>query len=96
VLFRRWRASPLLVEVSSDHPKVALELLLLDRLTNVSDAGSDVAVRIGHLSDSSLIAVHVSETKRVSLPPGVPGPAWRSPEGAVLQRRWVVPAAPRA
>ncbi|HEY2510996.1 MAG TPA: LysR family transcriptional regulator [Polyangiaceae bacterium] len=45
--------------------EVQVRLLLLDRLVNLIDEGIDVAVRIAHLPDSSLVAVRVGEVRRV-------------------------------
>jgi DNA-binding transcriptional LysR family regulator len=47
------------------YPQVQARLLLLDRTVNLLDEGIDVAVRIGHLPDSSLIAVKTGEVRRV-------------------------------
>ena len=47
------------------YPSVQVRLLLLDRVVNVIDEGMDVAVRIGHLPDSGLIAIKVGEVRRL-------------------------------
>ena len=47
------------------YPEVQARLLLLDRTVNLLDEGIDAAVRIGHLPDSSLIAVKTGEVRRV-------------------------------
>ncbi len=47
------------------HPGVRVRLLLLDRLVNIVDEGIDVAVRIAHLPDSSLVATAVGSVRRV-------------------------------
>jgi DNA-binding transcriptional LysR family regulator len=47
------------------YPEVQARLLLLDRTVNLLDEGIDAAVRIGHLPDSSLIAVKAGEVRRV-------------------------------
>lgn len=46
-------------------PAVQARLLLLDRTVNLVDEGVDVALRIGHLPHSSLIAVRVGEVRRM-------------------------------
>ncbi len=47
------------------HAGLDLELLLDDRLVDMVDEGIDVSVRIGWLSDSSLIARHLCDSPRV-------------------------------
>jgi DNA-binding transcriptional LysR family regulator len=46
-------------------PEVTARLHLLDRPVNLIDEGVDVALRLAHLPDSSLVAVRVGEVKRV-------------------------------
>src|SRR3984957_15576488 len=48
-----------------EYPEVQARLLLLDRTVNLLEEGIDAAVRIGHLPDSSLIAVKTGEVRRV-------------------------------
>jgi DNA-binding transcriptional LysR family regulator len=42
-----------------------IDLMLVDRALNLVEEGIDVAVRIGRLTDSSLVAVPVGEVRRV-------------------------------
>jgi DNA-binding transcriptional LysR family regulator len=48
--------APALHEFLSEHPEVQLELTLEDRVVNIVEAGYDLAIRIGPLPDSNLIA----------------------------------------
>lgn len=47
------------------YPDVSVRLQLLDRPVSLIDEGIDIALRIAHLPDSSLIAVPVGEVRRV-------------------------------
>ena len=65
VLFGRRYIAPMVSAFVHRHPKVSAELLFVDRVVNQVEEGVDVAVRIGHLRDSSLIAVPVGAVRRV-------------------------------
>ncbi len=56
---------PILDAYLDAHPAVKARLLLLDRKLNLVEEGIDVALRIGHLPDSSLIAIRVGEVRQV-------------------------------
>ena len=47
------------------YPAVSVRLHLLDRPANLIDEGIDVALRLAHLADSSLVAIRVGEVRRV-------------------------------
>jgi DNA-binding transcriptional LysR family regulator len=47
------------------YPMVSARLYLLDRIVNLIDEGIDVALRIGHLPDSTTVAITVGEVRRV-------------------------------
>lgn len=64
-LFGRLHVSHLMCMYLSRYPEVVGELLLTDRIVNLVEDGIDLAVRIGHLADSSLVARKVGETRRV-------------------------------
>ncbi len=64
-LFGRLNVAPLMGAFLSRYPAVVGELLLADRTVNLVEEGVDTAVRIGVLSDSSLYARKVGETRRV-------------------------------
>lgn len=65
VLFGRRYIAPLVSAFVARHPAVNADFLLLDRMVNVIEEGLDVGIRIGHLSDSSLVAIPVGEVRRV-------------------------------
>jgi DNA-binding transcriptional LysR family regulator len=64
-VFGRLHVAPLMSAFLAKHPAVTGELTLTDRLVNLIDEGIDVAVRIGVLDDSSVIARTVGSTRRV-------------------------------
>lgn len=65
VRFGEMHVAPAVVDFVRRFEQVRVELLLLDRVVNLVDEGIDVAVRIGRLADSSLIAVPVGQVRRV-------------------------------
>lgn len=67
VRFGEMHIAPLVTRFLEQYPKVRVKLLLLDRLTNLLDEGIDLAVRIAHLDDSSLIARQVGAIKQVAV-----------------------------
>jgi DNA-binding transcriptional LysR family regulator len=64
-VFGRVHVAPLMCAYLSSYRAVVGELLLSDRLANLVEEGIDVAVRIGVLEDSSLVARSVGVTRRV-------------------------------
>jgi DNA-binding transcriptional LysR family regulator len=56
---------PLLDAFMDEYPAVSVRLHLLDRPANLIDEGIDVALRLAHLADSSLVAIRVGEVRRV-------------------------------
>jgi DNA-binding transcriptional LysR family regulator len=65
VLFGRRYVAPIVNDFLQRHPNVTADLLFVDRIVNLVEEGIDVAVRIGHLPDSSLVAVSVGKVRRV-------------------------------
>jgi DNA-binding transcriptional LysR family regulator len=65
VLFGQQYVTPLLSRFLAEHPRITADLLLLDRNVDLIDEGIDLAVRIGDLPDSGLIALPVGAVKRV-------------------------------
>lgn len=63
--FGRAHVGPLLSAYLSRHPAVQGELRLGDRIVNLVEDGIDLAIRIGDLGDSSLMARRVGATRRV-------------------------------
>lgn len=59
--------APALADFARAHPKVDLDVSLEDRRVDLAGGGYDLAVRIGNLSDSSLIARRVTRVRAVVL-----------------------------
>jgi DNA-binding transcriptional LysR family regulator len=49
----------------NEHQAVSARLYLIDRPVNLIDEGIDVALRVGHLVDSSFVAIRIGEVRRV-------------------------------
>jgi DNA-binding transcriptional LysR family regulator len=58
--------TPALLDFASAYPEVSLDVSSTDRMINLVEEGFDVAVRIGHLSDSSLIARKLAPVRLVT------------------------------
>src|SRR5258707_1633447 len=57
---------PIIDEFLDRYPDVSVNILLLDRLVNLVDEGVDIALRIGHLPDSSLVTTRLGgDVRRV-------------------------------
>lgn len=63
--FGRLHVSPVVTAYLKRYPDVDVELRLSDRTINLVEDGVDLAVRIGHLPDSTLVARHVGEMRRI-------------------------------
>ena len=56
---------PLVNEYLKAHPTVSIQLNLTDKVEDIVQSNLDLAIRIGHLPDSSLIATRIGYTKLV-------------------------------
>ncbi len=65
-LLGRLVIAPLLPRFLELHPDVAVDLLLVDRAVNLVDEGLHLAVRIGRLPDSSLVARKLGDIQMVT------------------------------
>jgi DNA-binding transcriptional LysR family regulator len=63
--FGRLHVSPVMSAYLQRYPDVSGELRLSDRTINLVEDGVDLAVRIGHLADSSLVARSVGDMRRI-------------------------------
>jgi DNA-binding transcriptional LysR family regulator len=59
------QVAPLLPAFMKRHPDLKVQLLLEDRITDLQAEGIDVAIRIGSLRDSSLVATRICPIARV-------------------------------
>ncbi len=66
IMFGRLHVLPVITTFLAAFPEVSVELMLTDRVTHLLDDQVDLAFRIGHLPDSSLIASHLGTVRRVT------------------------------
>lgn len=78
LVFGRRHVAPVLNRFLDAHPLVSAELVLNDRNLDLVDEGLDVALRIGALADSRLVARKVGEVRRQV----VAAPAYLASHGA--------------
>lgn len=65
IVFGRLHVLPVVVDFLKANPEVDMRLSLGDRLVNFTDDHIDVALRIGNLPDSNLIATRLGTIRRV-------------------------------
>jgi DNA-binding transcriptional LysR family regulator len=65
IAFGSLHVRPIVDEFLVGHRGVRAHLLLLDRVVSLVEEGVDIAVRIGHLPDSALLATSVGQVSRV-------------------------------
>lgn len=65
VTFGRSVLAPVVCTFLERNPLVTASVLLLDRVVHLVEEGIDVAVRIGHLPDSTLIATRIGAVRRM-------------------------------
>jgi DNA-binding transcriptional LysR family regulator len=66
IVFGRLHVLPVVAEFLRAHPRVDVRLTLADRNVEMIDEGVDVAIRIGALPDSSLVATRVGSVRRIA------------------------------
>lgn len=98
VMFGQLHVAPVVAELMDRHPALDVRLLLFDRNVRLVEEGIDVAVRIGMLADSALLAVRIGAVRQaiVASPAylarfGVPGAA-----GDLAAHRLIRSSGPRA
>lgn len=65
VRFGEMHVAPAVTGFLQRYPKTQVKLLLLDRVVDLLEEGVDIAVRIAHLADSSLIAKSAGAVRQV-------------------------------
>ncbi|MEM5424682.1 MULTISPECIES: LysR family transcriptional regulator [Paraburkholderia] len=65
VVFGRLHVVPVMAAFLAQYPEIDARLVLTDRNVNFLEDHVDVAVRIGQLPDSSLVAIRLGETRPV-------------------------------
>lgn len=66
VSFGTLHLGPAIARFMAQCPDVAIELDLSDRFVDIVGEGYDMAIRIGHLADSSLVARHITPVQMVT------------------------------
>ncbi|MEO8308464.1 MAG: LysR family transcriptional regulator [Pseudomonadota bacterium] len=66
VMFGRLHVLPVVIDFLAAHPDINIRLLLVDRNMDLVDDHVDMAIRIGHLPDSSLVATRIGTMRLVT------------------------------
>jgi DNA-binding transcriptional LysR family regulator len=62
--FGRKHVAPLIMPFLDAHPEVTVSLDLSDRLVDLVNEGVDCVIRVGELTDSSLVSMRLAENRR--------------------------------
>ncbi|MGY4305605.1 DNA-binding transcriptional LysR family regulator [Bradyrhizobium sp. USDA 4369] len=81
IVFGRLHVLPVISDFLQAYPEIDIRLAMSDRIVNVHEEQVDVALRIGELPDSSLLATRVGTIRRVVCG----SPAYFAARGAPLQ-----------
>ncbi|RJS93509.1 LysR family transcriptional regulator [Salinisphaera sp. Q1T1-3] len=65
IVFGRVHVVPLITDFMRVYPEIDIRLMLVDRLVHLMDEHVDIALRIGALADSAMVAVPVGRIGRV-------------------------------
>ncbi|PKR52728.1 LysR family transcriptional regulator [Thalassospira povalilytica] len=65
VQFGQMHVAPIVGRYLDQYPDMRARLMLFDRIVNIVEEGIDLAVRIGHLADSSLSAIRIGQVRQV-------------------------------
>jgi len=65
VVFGRLHVVPVVAEFLAHYPQISVSLMLTDRVVHLMEEHGDIAVRIGDLPDSTLMATQVGKVRRV-------------------------------
>lgn len=65
IVFGRLHVVPVVAEFLAHYPEIDISLVLTDRVVHLMEEQADVAVRIGELPDSTLMATGVGTVRRV-------------------------------
>ena len=91
IMFGRLHVLPVVTRFLEAFPDVAVKLTLTDRVTHFLDDQVDVALRIGDLPDSGLIATRLGTVRRVMCAsPDLSGDAWSAKTLEDLARHAVI------
>src|ERR1700722_4434570 len=64
VVFGRCPVVPVVADFLAHYPEIGINLVLTDRVVHLMDEHADIAIRIGALPDSSLMATGVGTVRR--------------------------------
>ena len=65
IVFGRLHVLPIVMAFLKHHPDIDIRLVLADRVVDLFEDHVDLAIRIGDLPDSSLVAIRVGSIRRV-------------------------------